>query len=198
MIPLTLAEIAQITGGELTDGADPQARVTGFVEFDSRKVTPGGLFLALPGARVDGHDFAATATEAGAVAVLAARPVGVPAVVVTPTGRSDSNADIYAHDTDGSARAVVEALAALAHGVVTRLPDLTVVGITGSAGKTSTKDLVASVLRQAGETVAPPGSFNNEIGHPYTALKADRSVGIIDPGAVSMALILRTAVRHIG
>ncbi|HJD77895.1 UDP-N-acetylmuramoyl-tripeptide--D-alanyl-D-alanine ligase [Corynebacterium pollutisoli] len=173
MIPLTLAEIAQITGGELTDGADPQARVTGFVEFDSRKVTPGGLFLALPGARVDGHDFAATATEAGAVAVLAARPVGVPAVVVTPTGRSDSNADIYAHDTDGSARAVVEALAALAHGVVTRLPDLTVVGITGSAGKTSTKDLVASVLRQAGETVAPPGSFNNEIGHPYTALRCD-------------------------
>ena len=54
-----------------------------------------------------------------------------------------------------------------------RLPDLTVVGITGSAGKTSTKDLVASVLRQAGETVAPPGSFNNEIGHPYTALRCD-------------------------
>ncbi|WP_460490911.1 Mur ligase family protein, partial [Corynebacterium nasicanis] len=100
-------------------------------------------------------------------------PVGVPAVVVTPRGRSDSNADIYAHDTDGSARAVVEALAALAHGVVTRLSDLTVVGITGSAGKTSTKDLVASVLRRAGETVAPPGSFNNEIGHPYTALRCD-------------------------
>ena len=173
MIPLTLAEIAELTGGELTDGADPQSQVTGSVEFDSRQVTPGGLFLALPGAHVDGHDFAATAVESGAVAVLAARPVGVPAVVVKPRGRSDSNADIYAHDSDGSARAVVEALAALAHGVVTRLPDLTVVGITGSAGKTSTKDLVASVLRQAGPTVAPPGSFNNEIGHPYTALRCD-------------------------
>jgi len=173
LIPLTLAEIADITGGELSHVTDPETRVTGSVEFDSRRVTPGGLFLALPGARVDGHDFAATAVESGAVAVLAARPVGVPAVVVKPRGRSDSNADIYAHDEDGSARAVVEALAALAHGVVTRLPDLTVVGITGSAGKTSTKDLVASVLREAGETVAPPGSFNNEIGHPYTALRCD-------------------------
>jgi len=173
MIPLTLAEIAQITGGELVDVDNPDTRVTGFVEFDSRKITPGGLFLALPGARVDGHDYARTATDGGAVVVLAARPVGVPAIVVKPAGRSDSNADIYAHDADGSAAAVVAALAALAHGVVTRLPELTVVGITGSAGKTSTKDLVASVLRQAGETVAPPGSFNNEIGHPYTALRCD-------------------------
>ena len=173
MIPLTLAEIAEITGGELVDVDEPDTPVTGTVEFDSRKITPGSLFLALPGARVDGHDFAVTAIAQGAAAVLAARPVGVPAVVVRPRGRSESNADIYAHDTDGSARAVVEALAALAHGVVTRLPELTVVGITGSAGKTSTKDLVASVLQEAGETVAPPGSFNNEVGHPYTALRCD-------------------------
>lgn len=173
MIPLTLAEIAEITGGELHDVADPDTQVTGSVEFDSRKITPGGLFLALPGAQVDGHDYAARAAAAGAAAVLAARPVGVPAVVVKPAGRTDSNADIYAHDADGSAKAVVDALAALAHAVVARLPELTVVGITGSAGKTSTKDLVASVLRMAGETVAPPGSFNNEIGHPYTALRCD-------------------------
>jgi UDP-N-acetylmuramoyl-tripeptide--D-alanyl-D-alanine ligase len=171
LIPLTLAEIAEITGGELHDVDQPDTPVTGSVEFDSRRITPGGLFIALPGARVDGHDYAATAVGAGAVAVLAARPVGVPAIVVRPTGRADSNADIYAHDTDGSVKAVVDALAALAHAVVTRLPELTVVGITGSAGKTSTKDLVASVLRGAGETVAPPGSFNNEIGLPYTALR---------------------------
>lgn len=171
MIPLTLAEIAEITGGQLHDVADPETLVTGTVEFDSRLITPGGLFIALPGARVDGHDFAATAVRAGAAAVLAARPVGVPAIVVAPTGRSDSNADIYAHDTDGSVKAVVDALAALARAVVTRLPELRVVGVTGSAGKTSTKDLVASVLRTAGETIAPPGSFNNEIGLPYTALR---------------------------
>lgn len=176
MIDFSLAEIAEIVGGELHDVPDPQARVTGFVEFDSRKVTPGGLFLALPGARVDGHDFAETAIAAGAVAVLAARPLGVPAIVVKPQGRTDSNADIYAHDEDGSAAAVVGALSALARAVVTRLEaedELIVVGITGSAGKTSTKDLVASVLRGSGDTVAPPGSFNNEIGHPYTALRCD-------------------------
>ena len=76
MIALSLREIAQITGGRLDHVENPDAQVTGFVEFDSRKVTPGGLFVALPGARVDGHDFAATAIEKGAVAVLAARPVG--------------------------------------------------------------------------------------------------------------------------
>ena len=144
----------------------------------SRKVTPGGLFIALPGARVDGHDFADTALTRGAVAVLAARPVGVPAIVVDPVPVPEGdNADLYANDPDGSAAAVVGALSALAKAVVSRLitdQDLTVVGITGSAGKTSTKDLIASVLRTAGETVAPPGSFNNEIGHPYTALRCDR------------------------
>ncbi|RNE49490.1 UDP-N-acetylmuramoyl-tripeptide--D-alanyl-D-alanine ligase [Corynebacterium alimapuense] len=176
MIALTLAEIAEITGGVLHDGADPEAIVSSFVEFDSRKITAGGLFLALPGARVDGHDYANTAMAAGAVAVLAARPVGVPAIVVTPNGRGDSTSEVYAHDEDGSAKAVVDALSALAHAVVTKLvhdSGLTVVGITGSAGKTSTKDFVASVLRQAGDTVAPPGSFNNEVGLPYTALRCD-------------------------
>ena len=90
MIELSLAQIAEIVGGRLADiTADEAAatRVTGTVEFDSRAVTPGGLFLALPGARSDGHDFAAAAVAAGAVAVLAARPVGVPAVIVDPSTR---------------------------------------------------------------------------------------------------------------
>ena len=85
MIPLTLAEIAEITGGELHDVADPDTQVTGSVEFDSRKITPGGLFLALPGAQVDGHDYAARAAAAGAVAVLAARPVGAASAVSSPS-----------------------------------------------------------------------------------------------------------------
>lgn len=179
MIPMTLAEIAELTGGTLHDVEDPQATVTGFAEFDSRKLTPGGLFIALPGARVDGHDFAPAAIAQGAVAVLAARPVGVPAIVVPPATdrRADDNADLWSHDPDGSGAAVVEALSTLARTVTTRLvrdTGLTVVGVTGSAGKTSTKDLIASVLRTAGPTVAPPGSFNNELGHPYTALRCDR------------------------
>lgn len=167
MIDYTLARVAEIVGGELTDGADPDTRVTGFVEFDSRKVTAGGLFVALPGDRVDGHDFAAGAIDKGAVAVLAARPVGVPAVVVKPADDSP----------EATTQAVVTAMSDLAAAVATQLTTehgLTVVGITGSAGKTSTKDLAAAVVGQTGSTVAPPGSFNNEIGHPYTVLRCDR------------------------
>src|SRR6478735_6685154 len=182
MIPMTLARIAEIVGGELHDVADPSAEVTGTVEFDSRKVAGGGLFLALPGARVDGHDHAAAAIEAGAVAVLAARPVGVPAVVVTPTpGAGPSKAMALEHDTDGSGAAVLAALAKLARASVDDLAakGLTVVGVTGSAGKTSTKDLLAAVLRPLGPVVAPPGSFNNELGHPWTALRADADTGFL-------------------
>ena len=179
MIPLSIADIAEITGGSLDCVSDPEQRVTGFIEFDSRKVTKGGLFLALPGARVDGHDYAEKAIEQGAVAVLAARPVGVPAVVVKPQGRvtgDAANADIYAHDEDGSAAAVVQALSDIAREVTRRLTaeqGLDIVGVTGSAGKTSTKDLLATIFRAEGDTVAPPGSFNNEVGLPYTALRCD-------------------------
>ncbi|PQP25614.1 UDP-N-acetylmuramoyl-tripeptide--D-alanyl-D-alanine ligase [Rhodococcus opacus] len=182
MIPMTLARIAEIVGGELHDVADPSAEVTGTVEFDSRKVTAGGLFLALPGAHVDGHDHAASAVEAGAVAVLAARPVGVPAIVVTPTPSDiPSKAMALEHDTDGSGAAVLAALAKLARASVDGLTakGLTVVGVTGSAGKTSTKDLLAAVLRPLGPVVAPPGSFNNELGHPWTALRADADTGFL-------------------
>ncbi|WP_038606144.1 UDP-N-acetylmuramoyl-tripeptide--D-alanyl-D-alanine ligase [Corynebacterium atypicum] len=173
MISMTLAQIAEVVGGTLADGAAPESRVTGFVEFDSRKITPGGLFVALPGERVDGHDFVAAACQAGAVAALTARPVGYPAIVVPPAGPGDATAAAFAHDSSGTTAAVVKAMAKLARHVVDQLRarGLVVVGVTGSAGKTSTKDLLNSVLSHAGETVAPPGSFNNEIGHPYTALR---------------------------
>ncbi|AWB81568.1 UDP-N-acetylmuramoyl-tripeptide--D-alanyl-D-alanine ligase [Corynebacterium yudongzhengii] len=167
MIALTLAEIAELTSGELTPAADPAAQVTGFVEFDSRRITPGGLFVALPGERVDGHSFAAAAIEKGAVAVLAARPLDEPAVIVPAA--SDSDADV--------ADAVVTAMSAVAAAVAKRLVaegELRIVGVTGSAGKTSTKDLMAAVFGTQGPTIAPPGSFNNEIGHPYTVLRCDR------------------------
>ena len=113
---------------------------------------PGSLFVAIPGARADGHDFAAQAIAAGAKAVLAARPVGVPAVVVDDT---------------------VLALGRLARGYLARLPDPVVVGITGSSGKTSTKDIVGQLLAEVGPTVAPIGSFNTEVGLPLTVLRAE-------------------------
>ncbi|EHK83574.1 UDP-N-acetylmuramoyl-tripeptide--D-alanyl-D-alanine ligase [Saccharomonospora azurea SZMC 14600] len=177
MIELTLAEIAEVVGGRL-HRADGSERVTGSVEFDSRKLTEGGLFVALPGERADGHDFAASAVECGAVGVLAAREVDAPAVIVPPLppGRAHERSVALTGDTDGSGAAVLAALGALARHVVTRLSEsgLAVVGVTGSSGKTSTKDVIAQLLEPLGPTVAPPGSFNNELGHPWTALRADR------------------------
>ncbi|MER7890979.1 UDP-N-acetylmuramoyl-tripeptide--D-alanyl-D-alanine ligase [Micromonospora sp. NPDC094482] len=152
MIPLTLAEVATAVDGRLVD-ADPDARVTGPVEFDSRKVSAGTLFVAFPGEKVDGHDYAAAAVEAGAVAVLGTREVpGVPMVLVADA---------------------LTAMGRLARAVVDRLPGLTVIGLTGSSGKTTTKDLIAQLTARLGATVAPAGSFNNELGHPYTAMQAD-------------------------
>lgn len=179
MIPLTLGAAATIMGGTLIDGADPTTAITGSVEFDSRKVQPGGLYLALPGARVDGHDFATAAvTEAGAVAAIVARPVGVPGILIEPAATgTDSNSDVFAHDKTGVTPALIEAVSQLARFVVTKQQaagQLTVVGVTGSAGKTSTKDFLNTVLGAVGPTVAPPGSFNNELGLPYTALRIDQ------------------------
>jgi UDP-N-acetylmuramoyl-tripeptide--D-alanyl-D-alanine ligase len=165
--------------------------VTGTVEFDSRAVGPGGLFLALPGARSDGHDHAGAAVAAGAVAVLAARPVGVPAIVVRPRKAPDGKAGVLEHDADGSGAAVLASLAKLAQAVAAELVagGLTIIGITGSSGKTSTKDLVKAVLQPLGEVVAPPGSFNNELGHPWTVLRATRDTDF---------LILEMSARHPG
>ncbi|WP_019928283.1 UDP-N-acetylmuramoyl-tripeptide--D-alanyl-D-alanine ligase [Nocardia sp. BMG111209] len=176
MIEMTLREVAEVVGGTLHDVPDPAVTVTGAVEFDSRRISPGDLFLALPGEHVDGHDFAAAAVAAGAVAVLASRPVGVPAIVVEPSAGQSGRALALAHDVGGSGAAVLAALAALARANVDRLVaagGLTVVGVTGSSGKTSTKDLLAHVLSPLGPVVAPPGSFNNELGHPWTVLRAD-------------------------
>jgi UDP-N-acetylmuramoyl-tripeptide--D-alanyl-D-alanine ligase len=174
MIPLTLGEIAGAVGGRLHRATGEEA-VTGTVEFDSREITTGGLFVAVPGERVDGHDFAGAAMKAGAAGVLAAREVDAPSVIVPRVEYTASRAVALHGDTDGSGAAVLAGLAALAHAVVRRLPGLTVVGITGSSGKTSTKDLMAQVLEPMGTTVAPPGSFNNELGHPWTVLRADES-----------------------
>ncbi|WP_431782248.1 UDP-N-acetylmuramoyl-tripeptide--D-alanyl-D-alanine ligase [Streptomyces chumphonensis] len=167
MIPLTLAEIATVVAGRPHDIPDAQVKVTGPVVYDSREVVPGGLFAAYDGQRVDGHDFARQAVADGAVAVLAARPVGVPAIVVDD---------------------VTAALGALARHVVTAL-GTAVVALTGSSGKTSTKDLLAQLLEADAPTVWTPGSLNNEIGLPVTALRAD---------ATTRHLVLEMGARGIG
>ncbi|MGI9009041.1 MAG: UDP-N-acetylmuramoyl-tripeptide--D-alanyl-D-alanine ligase [Streptosporangiaceae bacterium] len=151
MIPMPAAQIAELTGAVLDAVPDPGAVIHGPVIIDSRQASPGALFAALPGEHADGHDFAGRAVRAGAVAVLATRPVGVPALIV---------GDVPA------------ALGRLARAVADRLPGLTIAGITGSAGKTTTKDLAAQLIGSLGPTVAPRNSFNNEIGHPLTVLRA--------------------------
>jgi len=150
MIPMTLDEIAAVTAGRLVN-ADPTALVTGPVEYDNRKLLPGGLFVAFDGAKVDGHKFAAAAIAAGAAGVLGTKDTGQPGVVVEDQ---------------------LVALARLARVVVDRLKELTIVGLTGSSGKTTTKDFVGQLLAGLGATIAPPGSQNNELGHPYVVLKA--------------------------
>ncbi|OIV38165.1 UDP-N-acetylmuramoyl-tripeptide--D-alanyl-D-alanine ligase [Mangrovactinospora gilvigrisea] len=193
MIPLSLAEAATILGGVLHDAPDPEARITGPVVHDSRRIEPGALFAAIAGERVDGHDFAAQAVADGAAAVLAMRPVGVPAIVVDDT---------------------VKALGRLARGVVDRLPQATVVALTGSAGKTSTKDMIGQLLTRLGPTVFPAGSFNNEIGHPLTALRADEQTRhlVMEMGAAhkgdiaylcgitppKVSVVLNVGTAHIG
>jgi UDP-N-acetylmuramoyl-tripeptide--D-alanyl-D-alanine ligase len=149
VIPLSLADVAKVTGAEPDLVTDPGALARSVV-IDSRQAGPGALFAALPGERVDGHDFASAAVAAGAVAVLATRPTGVPALIT---------------------RDVPEALGRLARAVVDSLPGLSIAGITGSVGKTTTKDLAAQLIERLGPTIAPQGSFNNEIGHPLTVLR---------------------------
>jgi UDP-N-acetylmuramoyl-tripeptide--D-alanyl-D-alanine ligase len=168
MITLTLPEIAAITGGTVHDAADPAVPVTGLPVCDSRQAGPGSLFAAITGAHADGHDFAAQALAAGAACVLGTRPVGGPAVVV---------------------RDVTEALGKLARYALGQATGATVIGLTGSAGKTTTKDLLAHVLAGHGPVVATPGSFNTQIGLPLTVLRA---------GPGTRYLVLEMGTRHIG
>ncbi|WP_328917148.1 MULTISPECIES: UDP-N-acetylmuramoyl-tripeptide--D-alanyl-D-alanine ligase [unclassified Streptomyces] len=193
MIPLSLEAVASAVGGRLRDVPDPSALMTAPAVVDSRTVEPGGLFAALPGEHTDGHAFAANAVKAGAVAVLATRPVGVPAVVVED---------------------VLDALAALARTVLAAVPEVTVIGLTGSAGKTSTKDLIAQVLPELGETIATVKSFNGEIGMPLTVTHLDQGVRylVLEMGArgighithltriapPTVGLVLNVGTAHVG
>ena len=153
MIPLSLTQIASIVNATHLERVDPATMVVG-VATDSRLVQPGDLFVALVGERTDGHDHIESALAAGAVAVLGTRRI--------------SGVDLLVTDS-------VVALGSLASGVLEKCRDsgvIEVIAITGSSGKTSTKDLLAQVLSELGETVAPKESFNTEIGLPMTVLTA--------------------------
>lgn len=181
MIAFTAAEIADITKGRLD--ADPGITPLSVVT-DSREATPGSLYVAKPGEYADGHDFTAAAFAAGATLALVERPVAGPDGAPYPS--------IVVPDA-------VLAMGALAAEAVRRIRaaraaangELTVVGITGSAGKTTTKDLLAGILSLHGNTVAPRGSYNGEIGVPLTVFTAgtDTRYLVIEMGATGVGHI---------
>ncbi|QHK18788.1 UDP-N-acetylmuramoyl-tripeptide--D-alanyl-D-alanine ligase [Pseudarthrobacter psychrotolerans] len=181
MIALTAAEIADITHGRLD--ADPGITPLSVVT-DSREAAAGSLYVAKPGEHADGHDFVAAAFGRGAVLVLAERPV---------TGPDGANYPaVLVEDA-------VLAMGALAAEAVRRIrlarsaagDALTVIGITGSAGKTTTKDLLAGILTEQGATVAPQGSYNGEVGVPLTVFRADTQTRylVIEMGATGIGHI---------
>ena len=172
MIPMSVNEIAHIVNGKYE--GDGSALITREPFFDSRKAIPGGIFLALKGEKMDGHEFVASAIAAGAITALTTRPVGDECIVVAD---------------------VLEAISKLGAEVRNRLPELTVIGITGSQGKTTTKDFTRHVLSLAGETIAPEQSFNNDLGVPLTLLRATAKTQfcILEMGARNMGDIARLA-----
>ena len=188
-------QIASITGGRLE--ADPEVKVVAEAVLDSRHAVAGSLFVAIKGENADGHDFAQKAVDNGASLVLAARSLpGLPTVVVDD---------------------VQLALGKIARSHLAALREssnIKVVGITGSAGKTTTKDLIGQILAQHGNTIFPAGSFNNELGLPLTVLKAtsDTQFLVLEMGAsapgdldyltsiapLDVAVVLIVGAAHLG
>ncbi|GGR37933.1 UDP-N-acetylmuramoyl-tripeptide--D-alanyl-D-alanine ligase [Agromyces mediolanus] len=190
MIALRLAEIAAAVGGELRlpdTGATAQDRVDGPVTTDSRELVAGGVFVAKRGEFDDGHRFVPAAVDAGAALLIVeeGQPVDVPQIVV-----DDS----------------VDALGRLATEVVARvraLGRLRIVGVTGSNGKTTTKNLLRTVLERVGETVAARKSFNNEVGAPITMLELTESTEFLvaemgASGVGEIARLIRMARPDVG
>jgi UDP-N-acetylmuramoyl-tripeptide--D-alanyl-D-alanine ligase len=200
MIPLTLSQLADAVGGTLHVHGEgtPETVVSGAVDTDSRAIGDGGIFVAKPGEVTDGHRFVDAAVEAGAAVAIVEHPVDAAVTqIVVPDA--------------------VGALADLARVVVARVRergDLRIVGITGSNGKTTTKNLLARILEDEGETVAPRASFNNEVGAPLTMLRVTETTrylvsefGASGPGEIArlaglvnpdIGVVLMVGMAHAG
>jgi len=197
MIDITLDEIREVVGGSLLQG-EPSLTVGGSVQTDSRLVTTGSIFFALRGDETDGHLFADKAVANGGALIIAEKrlDVAVPIIVVA----------------DG-----VVALAALAAHVVARVRAagaLSVVAVTGSNGKTTTKNLLLAILSDNGPTVAPIESFNNHVGAPISMLRITTETRylVVEMGASHLgeiaylsaicepdiAVVLKVGLAHVG
>ena len=163
MIALTFEEIARVTKGTLQN-LDPRALTSATPVVDSRKSSVGTFYVALPGERRDGNDFCAEAVAAGAQFVLCTRSMDLPSIIVDDA---------------------LIALTELAKYARSKMENTVFIGLTGSQGKTTTKDLLMHILSSHAESIAPSGSFNNEIGVPVTILSASDSTKycILEMGA---------------
>ena len=180
MISLTLGEISDITGGRLYSPAgeiDASLVLSGQVDTDSRELATGDIFFAKPGEFTDGWNFIGHARDAGAALVVSEREseIDIPQIIVAD---------------------VVVALADLAREVVARVRRsgrLTVIGITGSNGKTTTKNLVGALCQRLGPTVFAKASYNNEVGAPLTMLRVEHDTRylVLELGASGIGHIAR-------
>jgi UDP-N-acetylmuramoyl-tripeptide--D-alanyl-D-alanine ligase len=190
MITLLASQIAAIVGGSLV-GEDVE--ITAAPVLNSSAATQGSIFLAFSGEKLDGHDFVSDAFSRGSVLAITTKPVKERHILVSD---------------------VTAAITVLAIFVRSELSTLTVIGITGSQGKTTTKDLLRHMLSQHGATVAPQGNYNNELGVPLTLLECSATTKfvIIEMGARHMgdiahlasiaqpdiAVVLRVGMAHLG
>lgn len=190
MIALKSSEIASIIGGTLY-GDDVTVTSEAFVS--SADCITGSIFIAIKGERVDGHDFVGDAFKHGAVIALTSCQVSERCIVVED---------------------VIEAIGKLAQHIRRELSSLKVIGITGSQGKTTTKELLFAALSMHGKTIATKGNNNNEIGVPLTLLRCDGETDfcIVEMGArhvgdiaalsaiaePNIGVVLRVAAAHIG
>lgn len=179
MLSLSIGEIAGALSGEIIRG-DGKRIVAGEVQTDSRQITKDGIFFAKLGEKEDGHDYVQDALLQGATLAIVARPLNQIAID-----------QILVADT-------VQALSELAAYVLNRVRangQLKVIGITGSNGKTSTKNMLEKVLSSQGQTVAPVASFNNEVGLPLTVLRISDQTKylILEMGAAGLGSIDRLA-----
>ena len=204
MISLSIGHIAQLVSGRLFaptlgDSNIAQLVVTGSVETDSRLVSAGALFIAKPGEVTDGHNFVQAAKDAGAVAAVVEREISsvdLPQIVVT------------------DAVAALGLLAKAVLALVRAETGLKVIGVTGSNGKTTTKNMLRAILSRGGKTIAPIESYNNEVGAPISVLKIDREtrylvaeLGAGGPGSIAyladitrpdIAVELKVGMAHAG
>ena len=162
---MSLEKIAQACGGIYHGSEEKKASIVESITTDSRQASDGCLFVAIPGERVDGHDFIPSVFEKGALAVISERELENPAGPYIQVISS------------------LEAVKGIAEYYRQQL-DIKVVGITGSVGKTSTKEVIASVLAQKYNVLKTLGNFNNELGLPLTVfrLRDEHQIAVLEMG----------------